>query len=143
MLSTLIIIGSSFLVHLAEIKLNKEDSKGVIKLLGLNILSTSFFLVIQSFAWVEMYQQGLFFDGLPAASFLYILSGLHMVHIFIGLGFLIHSFATIGKKTQDDVQRLVFFSNPYEKTRLEVLFLYWHYLGAIWLMVYLFLFFAL
>lgn len=142
LISTFTIIIASFTAFRAEQSLKKEASKELIKYLGLTIVATAFFLAIQSYSWIEMYNRGLFFDGHPSSSFMYVLTGLHMLHLLIGMGFLIFIFATIGRKTKDHVEELVFFTNPYEQTRLEVLFLFWHFMAGIWLLIFLYLFFT-
>jgi cytochrome c oxidase subunit 3 len=142
LVSTLFILSASFFTFRADQSLKAEKSKELMKYLALTLISTALFLVMQSYSWLQMYNRGLFFDGHPSSSFMYVLTGLHMVHILIGFAFLIYSFAAIGSKTKDQIQELVFYSNPFEKTRLEVLFLFWHYMTIIWLIVYLYLYFS-
>lgn len=142
LLSTFVIVIASFFSFRAEQFLKQEKAQDLVKYIGLTIVSSAFFLVIQCYSWIEMYHAGMFFDGHPSSSFMYVLTGLHLLHLLIGIGFLIYSFAVIGRKTKDNIQELIFFTNPYEKTRLEVLFLYWHYMAAIWLLIFLYLFFA-
>ncbi len=142
LISTFCILTSSFLAFRAEQWLRQENSKELLKYLGLTIISTALFLVMQCYSWIQMYNAGLFFNGHPSASFLYVLTGLHMVHLLAGFAYLIYSFASIGGKTSDQIKELVFFTNPFEKTRLEVLFLYWHYMAGIWLLIFLYLFFT-
>jgi cytochrome c oxidase subunit 3 len=142
LLSTLFILSVSFFTFRADQSLRSENTKDLMKYLALTLISIALFLIMQSYSWIQMYNKGLFFDGHPSSSFMYVLSGLHMVHILIGFGFLIHSFTGIGSKTKDQIQELVFYSNPIEKTRLEILFLFWHYMTVIWLIVYLYLYFS-
>ena len=142
LISTFLIIFSSFLAFRSEQYLKSENSPNLLKYLGFTIISSSLFLIFQCYSWFEMYNRGLFFNGHPSASFMYVLSGLHMLHLLVGFGFLIYSFATIGTKTKDEVTSLVFYTNPFEKTRLEVIFLYWHYMAFIWFLIFLYLFFT-
>lgn len=142
LLSTITIVVASFMAFRAEQALKKESSKELIKFIGFTIVASAFFLALQSYSWIEMYNRGLFFDGHPSSSFMYVLTGLHMLHLLTGFAFLIYSYSSIGSKTTDHVDELVFFTNPYEKTRLEVLFLYWHYMAGIWLLIFLYLFFT-
>jgi cytochrome c oxidase subunit 3 len=122
---------ASFTTYQAQQILKKEDSKALLRHLGYTIVLTALFLITQTYSWIDLYNAGMFFDGNPSSSFLYVLTGLHMLHLLGGFAFLIYSFASIGKKTSDNVQELVFFTNPYEKTRLEVLFLFLHYMTEI------------
>ncbi len=142
LISTFLILSASFTTFRAEQYLKSENTKNLLKYLGITIILSAFFLSFQSYSWLEMYNRGLFFNGHPSSSFMYVLTGLHMLHLLIGFGFLIYMFASIGRKTKDHVQELVFFTNPYERTRLEVLFLFWHYMTGMWLLIFLYLFFT-
>ena len=142
LISTFIILAASFFTFRADQSLIKEDSKNLLKYIGLVLIFTAFFLAVQTYSWIDMYNRGMFFDGHPSSSFMYILTGLHMFHVLAGFAYLIYAFAYTGKKTKDQIQELIFFSNPVEKTRLEVSFMFWHYMTGIWVLIFLYLFFS-
>lgn len=77
------------------------------------------FLVAQVYAWIEMLNAGLGISGNgPELSFLYLLSGLHALHLVGGLIFM----GIIYQKGQEQ-------DYPYE----EVGIYFWHFLGVLWL----------
>ena len=42
------------------------------------------------------------------------------------------------RKTQDDgIRRLVLITNPFEKMRIRLFTVYWHFMDAIWLVLFL------
>lgn len=77
------------------------------------------FLATQTYAWIDMLSSGLSLNGSgPELGFLYLLSGLHALHLLGGLVFM----GVIYQKGQEQ-------SLSYEE--LGVYF--WHFLGVLWL----------
>lgn len=87
------------------------------------------FLVGQWYSWVALVDRDVFFVGNPAGSFLYVLTGMHGLHLVSGLIFLI----------------IVLISSFQYKVHskamvpMEMLTTYWHFLGGLWLYLFLFL----
>lgn len=84
--NTLLLILASLFLHLASKDARRNDRPGMRRDLTIAALATAGFLVGQLLAWRELTMGG---DGLttgPAASFFYMLSGLHGLHILGGLG---------------------------------------------------------
>jgi cytochrome c oxidase subunit 3 len=100
-----------------------------------HILALSF-CVSQYLAWVEMKDMGLFFSnrepGEISASFVYVLSGVHLLHI---LGGIILIIIALVKSTRLEVHKksMVF---------INICKTYWHFLGIVWIFLILFLYFA-
>ena len=68
-------------------------------------------------------------NGNPSESFLYIIAGLHLLHLLGGIvALLITFFRTTRKKVR-----------TYSTTGLEIVAMYWHFVDALW--IYLFAFF--
>ena len=89
------------------------------------------FSYFQFEGWSQLRAQDVFFAGKEsnaAGSFMYVITGLHLAHLFAGFLSLIYTFAqsTQGKYNSDG------------KLGLELCSLYWHFLGLLW--VYLFFF---
>ena len=77
------------------------------------------FLATQTYAWIELMQSGLTLSGNgPEISFLYLLSGLHALHLVGGLIFM-------GILYQKGIEK----PHPYE----EIGVYFWHFLGVLWL----------
>ncbi len=89
------------------------------------------FLVGQYLSWGQLVNMEVYFVGNPAGSFIYVLTGLHAFHLISGIVFLI----------------IVLFSAFIYKVhsknlvRFEMCTTYWHFLGALWLYLFLFLVF--
>ncbi len=91
------------------------------------------FLLLQIDGFKYMMQHGILLDSKGdsvSGSYIYVISGIHMLHMLGGVIALIGVFlrANFSKKTR-----------TYSSTGLEIVGIYWHFVDILW--VYLFLFF--
>jgi cytochrome c oxidase subunit 3 len=87
------------------------------------------FLVGQWYSWVALVDREVFFVGNPAGSFLYVFTGLHALHLISGVIFLIIVLiSTFRYKVHSQALNT-----------LEMATTYWHFLGGLWLYLFLFL----
>ena len=131
--STVVIILSSISIYIAKKSVkNNEVSKTTLWLLitfGLGII----FVISQFSGFNELIGLGYFFTGAQSTittSFLYVLTVLHLAHLFAGLIVLI--VVTINN-----------YKNKYktEKLGFELAVNFWHFLGILWLYLFVFLYF--
>jgi cytochrome c oxidase subunit 3 len=127
--TTAIIILSSVSMHWALIAARKNLIKMIRLALGVTFALGVLFLVGQYLAWGELVEAGVYFVGNPSGSFLYVLTGVHGVHLISAVIFLI--FVLIS----------AFQYKVHSKSliQLEICTTYWHFLGGLWLYLYLFL----
>ncbi|MBC7861334.1 MAG: cytochrome c oxidase subunit 3 [Bacteroidia bacterium] len=95
------------------------------------------FVFFQFLGWSALLSKGLDLQSSPSVSYLYILTGLHVLHVAVGIVFLLVSVFRSHKNTTDNVKALIFFSDPIKRSRLKLLNNYWHTIDFLW--VYLFL----
>jgi cytochrome c oxidase subunit 3 len=113
-------------------KANKQDMLRIA--VSLTVVLGGAFLYTQLYAWAELVEAKVFFAGTqsnPSGSFLYVLTGMHAIHLVSGLLFLgvVFVSAFLGKIHSKNL------------TRIEMCATYWHFLDALW--VYLFVFLLL
>jgi cytochrome c oxidase subunit 3 len=132
--STGIIVLSSFTFHWAYLSAKKNDIKkatiGVLITFSLGIL----FTIFQLMAWQDLVKQGVFFAGkqsIAGSSYLYVLSGMHLLHL---LGGLIALIVVIFKSVYK-------FYSAENNLGIQLAGIYWHFLGGLWVYLFLFLFF--
>ena len=130
-LSTIIILLSSFTLHLSYWAF-KNERKQLYKIaLPVTLVLGILFIIMQYQGWMELYNIGVLLDGNPSGSFFYLISGLHAAHVIGGLFALCvatqHAFS------------LKF--NPVEKRRrrFQIVLHYWHFVGFLWLYLFIFL----
>jgi cytochrome c oxidase subunit 3 len=95
------------------------------------------FTVLQLAGWKELTDMGINFTGIPSGSFLYLLSGIHIFHLLGAMVFAIILLLQLRKTQDDGIRKLVLITNPYEKMRIRLFTVYWHFMDAIWLVLFL------
>ena len=130
--STLVILLSSITFFLAKKSLNQRSTQTT-SLLFVTLLLGIVFVILQFVGFNELIQQGYFFTGAQSTvttSFLYVLTVVHMAHLFAGLIVLsIVLVRHIQKKYK--VKTLGF----------ELAHTFWHFLDFLWLYLFAFLYF--
>lgn len=129
--STFMIVASSITMHWAVISA-KSDSISNLKIgLGLTFGLSIAFLLTQFYGWNQLVDRDVYFVGNAAGSFIYVLTGLHAFHLISGIIFLIIVLISAYKYKVHSRNML----------QIEMCSTYWHFLGGLW--VYLFLFLSL
>ncbi len=131
MYSTVVIAASSISMHWAYLSA-KNDSISNLKIaLTLTFGLSLTFLVTQFYGWSQLVDRDVYFAGNAAGSFIYVLTGLHAFHLFSGIIFLIIVL----------ISALQYKVHSRKMLQIEMCTTYWHFLGGLW--VYLFLFLTL
>jgi len=124
-----IVILSSFFLQYGYYSAKKDNMLGLkIGLAGAVILGIAF-LVGQWYSWVALVDEEVFFVGNPSGSFLYVFTGLHALHLISGVIFLIIVLIS-SFRYQIHSKAMV---------RMEMATTYWHFLGGLWLYLFMFL----
>ena len=127
--STVVLVLSSVAMHWTYLKAKDNSLKAV----KLGITATAAiaiaFFYMQYLSWVKLVSQDVFLVGNPSGSFVYIFSGLHLAHLIGGLVFLLVVFLdTMNYKVHSK-----------SMLAIEMCTTYWHFLGGLWIYLYLFL----
>lgn len=138
--SILLLAGSALIIRANKAYL-ADDTDAYTRALWYTLLLTFLFLIAQIAAWIYMYQQDMFASNNPSTGYLYVISGLHFLHVIGGLPFLILFIRTARKRMKEPVSVMVYFSDPEKRLKLRLLTMYWHFLDGLW--IYLIVFFLL
>jgi cytochrome c oxidase subunit 3 len=108
----------------------KRDESGKVKLLVIitSILGVTF-LVGQFMAWGDLVQHSVYFVGNPSGSFLYVLTGLHGLHLVSAVVYLMIVL----------VSAIRMRINSGNMAQMEMCTTYWHFLGVLWIYLFIFL----
>ncbi len=122
--NALLILASSLALQMAY-RMFKRQKFGLYRgLLALTWFMGLFFLVGQYVGWRQMNEMGIFLQGNPSGSFIFILSGLHALHLLVGLTVLsvalLHAFSLPNRLTER------------RKFRFEQTLIFWHFLTFLW-----------
>ncbi|MCH8554741.1 MAG: cytochrome c oxidase subunit 3 [Schleiferiaceae bacterium] len=131
--TVVIVLGSVFLI-VANAAAKKDNNSRVVLGVGLALLSGIVFLILQIKGWGQLVDNGIFFagsDSNSAGSWVYAISGVHILHLLGGVIALMVTFfkALKGRYTSTD------------KLGLELSSIYWHFLDVLWVYLFLFLLF--
>jgi cytochrome c oxidase subunit 3 len=128
-ITTGIILISSGTMHWAyRLLKNGNIESAKLPMLITTVLGVAF-LVGQVLAWSELVKNSVYFVGNPAGSFVYVLSGLHGLHIVGGVIFLLIVLVRIYRQ-KITTSNLV---------SVEMCATYWHFLDGLWLYLFIFL----
>jgi len=132
LVSTFIIIASSFVYQIALISIKKDNLKLAKPLISVTLLLGVSFAISQYIAWAQLYHSGVFWAGdqsNPAGSYFYALTGLHLLHV---LGGLISLIVVLVKTLKEKY-------NAKNLLGVQLSITYWHFLGGLWIYLYFFL----
>ncbi|MBI4945806.1 MAG: cytochrome c oxidase subunit 3 [Bacteroidetes bacterium] len=127
--STSIILLSSLSMNWAVSSANKNNSTNTKNALLLTLVLGFGFVVVQYLGWKSLTEQGIFLIGNPSGSFLYVLTGLHVIHILAGLIALCVVTVQSFSKTYNDKFLL----------SIKLCSTYWHFVDGLWIYLFLFL----
>ncbi len=139
--NTLILLGSSYTMILAKRCYLGDDTEGYQQNLRYTIGLSLLFMVMQGIAWAWLFRNNIALSTSTTTAYLYLISFVHLAHVFGGLPFLVLFYRTAKKRMVDPVTVLVYFSDPEKRLKLRLLTVYWHFLDGLW--IYLVLFFGL
>lgn len=138
-ISTLVILLSTYFAQKVWQNFLQDEAKPLYQNLIYLLIIGIIFSVSQFIGWRELMQSGVVFTGKAAGSYLYILTGLHILHLAGGLIFTGVQVAHYKHAPTDSVQALILFSNKYEKMKMQFLKDYWHFLDILWVVIFLYL----
>lgn len=133
-LSTAVIVTSSITLFFALQMAKKGNKKGTTIGLLVTFALGLLFSYCQYAGWGELYSKNIVFGGKSsnaAGSFLYLITFLHLVHLFAGLIVLLVTLTNSIKGKY----------NPQNVLGLELCSIYWHFLDILWVYLFLFLYF--
>ncbi len=130
--STGILLISSISMFFAVQAAKKDNFSTLKTAISITFVFGLAFLVTQVIGFSDLIKNQLYFAGSDvASSWIYVLVGLHAVHVFSGLIVLLISLTSSFKFTKESKNL----------TRIQLCATYWHFLDFLWLYLFLFLYF--
>ncbi len=129
--STALLLLASVSIEIARRKLKQNSSTSYNRYLSLTVLLGLGFLASQLFAWRQLARQGIYISTHPHSSFFYLLTGTHAVHVaggLLGLGLL---WMRSRRYAEDPARR---------QGMADAVSIYWHFMFALWIYLFLLLF---
>lgn len=127
--SAAVIIISSITVQMALRSFKQQKINQYKILIGVTLLLGAAFVVLQWLGFQELWAQKVTFKGAGAGQFLYVIFGLHGIHVIGGVIALIVMFS----------KAIIGSTKLYSSVTVEVAAIYWHFIDLLW--IYLLIFF--
>jgi len=132
-ISTIVLLVSSITYYFAKQALDREDQPIAKRWLVATSVLGAAFIASQLLAWLELQNRGLYVAGNSYAGFFYILTGVHALHVIGG----IVALGAVVLRTWDP---FVAASDwPRLKTLGETVGWYWHFMDAVWVVLFVLL----
>ncbi|GAA4411639.1 hypothetical protein GCM10023187_37790 [Nibrella viscosa] len=138
LISTFAILLSSLTLHNANQAFRQERFANYRTNMSTTLALGTLFILLQAWGWRQLFVSGVVLEGNPSGSFIYLLSGLHLLHILIGLVFLVIALAEALRR-RPYIDSFVYSVNPPNQLRLRLITLYWHFVDVLWIGLFLFL----
>ena len=132
-ISTALIIISSLVYHLGKKAVDRNDQPSAKRWFVATTVFGAAFISSQILAWFALNAQGLYMEGNPYAGFFYIFTGVHAVHVLGG----IVALGSILLRNLEPTERLVEIVK--RRTLAQVVGWYWHFMGVLWLALFVLL----
>ena len=134
--STVLLLLSSYPVYRLSASFEKEQGRQIIKDLLVAVFAGFLFTLLQVAGWAEMNEAGRGLDN-RSASFLVILSGLHLLHVVAITVISTVVMYKVTAKLFSPITKLVYYTNPYQRLILQMLTHAWVFLHVVWVVIYL------
>ncbi len=128
--STIAILLSSLTIQMALRSFKQREMNRYRRLMAITVVLGAAFVILQSMGFQQLWNSGIQFKGVAGAGqFLYVIFGLHALHVLGGVITLLVMFfkAYFGK------------TKTYSSIGIEVVATYWHFVDILW--IYLLVFF--
>ena len=131
--STLIILASSITYHLGKLSVERNDQQAAKKWLIVTTVLGAAFISSQLLSWLALVNRGLYMASNPYAGFFYIMTAVHAVHVLGGIAALGAILLRVWYPTES-ADNIVGRS-----TLAQVVGWYWHFMGGIWIVIFILL----
>jgi cytochrome c oxidase subunit III len=133
--STLVIMISSITIYLAKIAIKKNERDKTTLFLLTTLVLGIIFVFLQFKGFNQIVEMGYYFTGSESTvttSFLYVLTILHLAHLFGGIISLLITIYNHFKQKY----------NATQSSGIELAGMFWHFLDFLWVYLFLFLYFV-
>jgi cytochrome c oxidase subunit 3 len=129
--STIILLASSASLEAARYSLRRAQLNKYRSRLSLTLLLGLTFVASQLLAWVNLKQQGVYMESNPHGSVFFAFTGFHGLHLLAGVIWLwyLQRRASLLKDGEEQPLR-------HHRWEARAASTYWHYMGALWLVLF-------
>jgi cytochrome c oxidase subunit III len=132
-ISTNLILASSITYTISQKALNLDNQQKAKNWLLATTVFGGMFIASQILAWVELVKRGVYVQSNPYAGFFYILTSVHAIHVIAGISALGYIVLRTWQPTavEEELTKRKTFSNA--------IGWFWHFMDALWIVLFLLL----
>ncbi len=119
---TVVLVSSSFTIHIGEEKLEKGDKGGFINWLIITMVLGLIFVSMSAYEWGHLFHEGFVYGTNIFSTSFFTITGFHGAHVLVGLSIFL-------------TMLLPAFKGTINKGFVKTGSLYWHFVDIIWLFV--------
>lgn len=138
LISTVAIVLSSLTLKNANSAFRREQFKSYRTNIATTLVLGTLFMLLQAWGWRQMIRSGVGLSDSPAGGFVYIISGVHLLHILVGL-VLLGIVLSEALRRRPYVDSFVYSVNPPNRLKIQLITLYWHFVDILWIGLFAFL----
>lgn len=124
--STFILLASSYTSGIAVLQMNRGNKKGLIGWLAVTALLGAAFIGLELSEFIHLVGEGAKISTNAFLSAFYVLVGTHGLHVTLGLVWMIGLMLQLSRRGITSVT----------KRKVTIISLYWHFLDVIWIFVF-------
>lgn len=140
--STVVLLVSNYSVTKIMPHYLSDDIEGLKKWMGITFLLGLIFACFQIIGWKELQAHNILFTGERSGAYLYVISGLHVIHMAGVMGFLLYLLLESHQVSKDVVKHLLYSTSPYQKVKFKILSNCWHFVDAVWVAIFFYFLFS-
>ena len=124
--NSVILVLASIVLQLAANAAQRNEVPALRRNVLVAFVLTAAFILGQSVAWKEMLDAGYYAAGNPANAFFYVFTGVHALHLFGGMWFLLNAVVRAFRTPPDEAL----------PARIGLCATYWHFLLVVWALLF-------
>ncbi len=140
-LTSTVLLLSSVVLNYCRKYFDKNSLPKLKYALSGTLVLTLLFLAGQIIGYYQMIVAEQYINSNHSLSYLYLVSGLHFIHVIFGIPFLGWLLIQVfWQSRKEDFNQLLFFSNKKFRSQLRYVTIYWHFVDGLWIyLLFLFL----
>jgi cytochrome c oxidase subunit III len=140
--STFVMLTSSMTMQNAYSSFIQNRLEKSFRFLILTLLLGVLFTILQFKGWHQLQEMGITFQGKNSGAYLFLISGLHVIHILGVLIFLVVKMRMVLKCMKDPIINIVETTNPFQKTQMLLLNRSWQFVDFLWIFLFFYFMFT-
>ena len=137
LITALFIFMMSYFIERGKVNFKLAHTNGFGKAITYCGLSILLFLIGQIQSWMTIFGADAFIQTNNAYAFLFLLSGLHLLHVLASIPFFLQLYFRYNKYSGAEHDIQIFFSDPSKYRYLDQLAIYLHFMGILWIVLLL------